>query len=103
MTTITADWFETYETPILTEQMSADYVQTLLEENPDFAEWYRARIAERWRTALESERAGLLAANAAALGWGAAVAARLERITEIDNELRRASAAAVKGGAACGS
>ena len=42
--------------------------------------------------ALEAERAELMAKNAAATSWGAAVGARSERIKEIDQELRRLAA-----------
>jgi hypothetical protein len=51
---------------------------------------------------IEAEIAELAASNKAAPGWGAAVGARLERIKELESELRRRSfksgGSAVKSG-----
>jgi hypothetical protein len=43
---MTAD-FETLETMILSEQMPAHRVPAYLNENPEFATWYRERAAAR--------------------------------------------------------
>jgi hypothetical protein len=56
MTTIPREQFFNYEALILTEQMPADRVQSLLADNPDFAKWYRDRAAAR-RQALQHGRA----------------------------------------------
>ena len=39
--------FEAYEIIILTGQVGHEEVPKLLDENPAFAEWYRARIKDR--------------------------------------------------------
>jgi hypothetical protein len=45
------DLFEAYESCILTGQVPQEEVPRLLTENPDFAAWYRNRIAARRRDA----------------------------------------------------
>ncbi|WP_296741359.1 hypothetical protein [Mesorhizobium sp.] len=56
MTAIPREQFLNYETLILTEQMPAARVRSLLDENPDFAEWYRGRVEARRRASLDAER-----------------------------------------------
>lgn len=44
---IASDQFEAYEAMILSDQIPAHDMPKLLEANPEFAAWYRARVAER--------------------------------------------------------
>lgn len=39
--------FESYEQVILTGQMPDDRVPSFLDENPEFAVWYKERMAQR--------------------------------------------------------
>jgi hypothetical protein len=45
---ISKDSFEAYEICILSGQVPQERVPDLLEENPDFAAWYKIRMAARW-------------------------------------------------------
>lgn len=47
MTTIPRDRFELYEAAILSGQVPAADVIALMNDNPEFAEWYRKRAAIR--------------------------------------------------------
>lgn len=46
-TPITPDQYETWEAMILSDQVPADQLAQLLEGNPGFADWYRARTEAR--------------------------------------------------------
>jgi hypothetical protein len=39
--------FEAYETMILSDQIPQERVPSLLDQNPEFAEWYRDRARQR--------------------------------------------------------
>jgi len=47
--------WELWAEMIRSDQMSAVEVQLFLEENSEFAEWYRNKIAERGRVVAETE------------------------------------------------
>jgi len=43
-----SDQFEAFEAIILSDQMPPEDVPRFLNDNPDFAEWYKERMANRY-------------------------------------------------------